>query len=260
MIGAEIPKAAIPKAQATHQPRSEPLLVASGLTKRFQGLVAVDKADISVEKGRIHALIGPNGAGKSTLVSLLCGRQSADEGVILFQGRDITKRSAHERVKGGMAYTFQITSIFAGLSVLQNVILATQAISSEPATKIRAVSLAALERVGIEQLADELAGNLSYGHQRLLEVAMGIAQKPALLILDEPTQGLSEPEIDSFKALLKALTPTTTILLIEHNLNVVMSLSDVITVLTSGQVLAEGTPEEIRANRDVQIAYLGQSK
>lgn len=244
----------------TQDAKAETLLSAKGLTKRFQGLVAVDGVDLTVSKGAIHALIGPNGAGKSTLVNLLCGRLPADEGTLSFQNRDITKLTAHQRVGLGMAYTFQITSIFAGLSVHQNVVLATQAVTRAGARETKAAAIRALERVGIAELANDIAGNLSYGHQRLLEVAMGISQNPALLILDEPTQGLSEPEIETFNALLYDLTPSTTILLIEHNLSVVMAVSDVITVLTSGQVLAEGTPTDIQNNEAVQIAYLGQPK
>jgi branched-chain amino acid transport system ATP-binding protein len=155
----------------------------------------------------------------------------------------------------GMAYTFQITSVFAGLPVAENVALAARR-QARGAALGRAVATA-LDRVGLRDRADEMAGDLAYGHQRLLEIAMGIAQRPRLLILDEPTQGLAEGEIAGFARLVRALAAETTILLIEHNMDVVMALADRITVMDAGRVLAEGTPAEIHANAAVQAAYLG---
>lgn len=232
------------------------LLSAAGLTRHFGGLKAVDNVDFDLHKGEVHALIGPNGAGKTTFVSLLCGRLPAQAGTIRFAGDDITRLPAHARVMRGIAYTFQITSIFANLSVFDNVALAVQRASKGD---LQRDTIAALDRVGLTRHADQPAGTLSYGHQRVLEIGMGLALSPRLLILDEPTQGLANAEIDAFKALVRAMKPQTTVLLIEHNMEVVMDLADRITVLNFGQKLAQGTPEQIRANRAVQAAYLGGS-
>ena len=231
------------------------LLEARGLTRHFGGLRAVDGVDFDLEKGEIHALIGPNGAGKTTFVSLLSGRVPVQAGSIRFQGQDITRLPAHRRVRAGIAYTFQITQIFANLTVFDNVALAVQSCSG--VRRLRAGGGAALARVGLEDRADQVAGTLSYGHQRLLEIAMGLALQPTLLILDEPTQGLAAGEIDGFKRLVAGLVPETTVLLIEHNMEVVMDLAHRITVLNFGQVLATGTPEAVRGNPAVQAAYLG---
>ena len=228
------------------------LMQAVGLTRHFGGLAAVDGVDISVLPGEVHALIGPNGAGKTTLVSLLSGRIAAQSGQVLLGGQDITPLPAHARVRLGVAYTFQITSIYQGLSVFDNVALAVQGRANIAAEVARA-----LRRVGLVGFDTQLAGTLSYGHQRLLELAMGLALKPRVLILDEPTQGLAAGEIDGFKTLVQSLVPDIAVLLIEHNMEVVMDLADRITVLNFGKVLAVGTPAEIRANPAVQDAYLG---
>lgn len=231
------------------------LLETRGLSKSFAGLRAVHDVDFAIEPHEIRALIGPNGAGKTTFVSMLCGRIGPSAGVVLFDGQDISALPAHRRIQLGMSYTFQITSIFPGLPLAENVALAVRSRGGgavEPAVE------AALDRVGLADRADQPAGDLSYGHQRLLEIAMGVAQKPRLLILDEPTQGLADGEIAAFKALVEALAAETTVLLIEHNMSVVMEVAHRVTVLNFGEVLAEGTPEEIRANGAVQDAYLGR--
>lgn len=224
------------------------ILATQGLTRNFAGLKAVTQVDFSLAQGEIRALIGPNGAGKTTFVSMLIGRLAPTSGTIQFQRRDVTALPAHARVRLGMAYTFQITSVFQRLPVAENVALAARGQGDVDEL---------LARVGLAGRGDQLASDLSYGHQRLLEIAMGLAQKPCLLILDEPTQGLAEPEIAAFKSLVRSLVPATTVLLIEHNMSVVMELADRITVLNHGAVLAEGTPADIRANRAVQAAYLG---
>ena len=226
------------------------LLETRGLTRVFGGLTAVDGVDFTAQPGRIHALIGPNGAGKSTFVGMISGRIRATRGTVRFDGRDITALPAHRRIRLGMAYTFQITAIYARLSLLENVELALGA-------RDRTGGLAALDRVGLAGRADQIAGDLSYGHQRLLEIAMGVAQAPRLLILDEPTQGLAEAEIADFIALIRGLAGETTILLIEHNMDVVMELAEEITVLDAGRVLASGPPTAIQADPQVQAAYLG---
>ena len=230
------------------------ILQATGLKRAFGGLRAVDGVDFDLRAGEIQALIGPNGAGKTTFVSLLSGRIAPDAGRITLEGRDITALPAHARVRLGVAYTFQITSIYPRLSVFDNVALAAQ---SRGARDLRAAVEAVLARVGLQDRTAQEAGTLSYGHQRLLEVAMGLALAPRVLILDEPTQGLADGEIDDFVALIRSLVPETSVLLIEHNMEVVMDLADRITVLNHGAVLARGTPTEIRANAAVQAAYLG---
>ncbi|MHB2266493.1 ABC transporter ATP-binding protein [Aliihoeflea sp. PC F10.4] len=238
-----------------------PLIETKALSRHFGGLKAVQEVDFSLSSGEIRAIIGPNGAGKTTFVSLLCGRILPTSGTITFDGRDITKMPAHARVLAGIAYTFQITSVYPKLTARENVALAvqrrlTQAGTFSPAALSTGVE-DALTRVGLLSRAGELAGNLSYGHQRLLEVAMGLGLSPRLLILDEPTQGLSDGEIAGFNDLIRDIAKEATVLLIEHNMAVVMELAERITVMNMGRILAEGTPEEIRANEAVQRAYLG---
>lgn len=231
------------------------ILSTRGLCKNFDGLQAVTNVDFDLPQGEVRALIGPNGAGKTTFVGMICGRIEPSSGRVEFDGKDITALPAHARIMRGMAYTFQITSVFARLPVTENVALAARRRLKGDAVA-KAVS-EALARVGLQGEAHEDAGNLSYGHQRLLEIAMGLAQSPRLLILDEPTQGLSEGEIEDFKALVRELAGDTTILLIEHNMNVVMETADRVSVLNFGEILAEGTPQEIHENAAVQAAYLG---
>ncbi|MDQ7069748.1 MAG: ABC transporter ATP-binding protein [Rhodobacterales bacterium] len=233
------------------------LLSTRAVSKTYGGLKAVQNVDFILPKGEIRALIGPNGAGKTTFVSMLCGRIPVTSGVIEFEGTDVTALPDHKRISLGIAYTFQITSIFANLTVYENVALAVQRhhVGSDKNLKIQ--TKIALARVGLHPFSDQTAGDLAYGHQRLLEIAMGLGQTPKLLILDEPTQGLSDGEIDAFKTLIRDVAQTTTVLLIEHNIDVVMSLADQITVLNFGEIIAEGTPAQIHANAAVQTAYLG---
>jgi branched-chain amino acid transport system ATP-binding protein len=226
------------------------LLETMGLTRIYGGLTAVNNVHFQLPQGEVHALIGPNGAGKSTFVGMVSGRIPASSGEVWFDGKNVTALPAHKRIQAGMAYTFQITAVYARLSLADNVALALK-------TRKRAALIAALDRVGLADRADQITGDLSYGHQRLLEIAMGVAQAPRLLILDEPTQGLAESEIEGFNALIKSLAGETTILLIEHNMRVVMALAERITVLEMGEILAIGTPDEIRNNAAVQDAYLG---
>lgn len=236
-----------------------PLLTTKGLSRDFGGLRAVDSVDFSLMPGEIRAVIGPNGAGKTTFVSLVSGRIQPSSGMIVFDGTDITTQPAYVRVRRGIAYTFQITSVFANLSAYDNVALPVQRTLSDGRSKgaVRAGVMSALERTGLADRAHMPAGQLSYGHQRLLEVAMGLALKPRLLILDEPTQGLADSEIDNFISLVRDIAKNATVLLIEHNMPVVMQLADRITVFNAGKILAEGTPEAIRDNAAVQEAYLG---
>jgi len=249
-------------AAVTPAPR-EPLMSVRGLSRHFGGLKAVDGVDFDVPAGQVRAIIGPNGAGKTTFVGMICGRIPPSAGTIRFDGADITDMPAHRRVLAGIAYTFQITSVFANLSVRDNVALAVQrrhvgGKGGRLSPRAFAAEIdAALARVGLADRAGETAGNLAYGHQRLLEVAMGLALSPRLLILDEPTQGLSDAEIDGFIGLVRGIAGDTTVLLIEHNMPVVMALAERITVMDQGRVIAEGTPAEVRGNRAVQAAYLG---
>lgn len=226
------------------------LLETRGLSKHFGGLRAVTDVSFAIGRGEVRAVIGPNGAGKTTFVSLISGRIAPSAGTILFEGEDVTGLPAFRRVQKGIAYTFQITSIYQNLTVAENVALAAH----QPGGR---ASLEPLERVGLADRAAQIAGTLAYGHQRLLEVAMGLALKPKLLILDEPTQGLSDAEIDNFITLVRDVAKHETVLLIEHNMPLVMELAHRITVLDRGAILAEGTPEEVRANAAVQAAYLG---
>ena len=234
------------------------LLATQNLSKSFGGLDAVKGVNLTLEPGKIRALIGPNGAGKTTLVSLLCGRIEPTSGTVTFRDRDITRLPAHARIAQGMAYTFQITSVFARLPVIENVALAARR-KWPDAAEVERRAREALSRVGLADRADQTAGDLAYGHQRLLEVAMGLVQDPELLIMDEPTQGLSDSEIETFKSLVREVAEDATVLLIEHNMRVVMELADRITVLNFGEILAEGTPQEIHENPAVQAAYLGTS-
>ena len=234
------------------------LIETRALSRRFGGIEAVKAVDFALPAGQIRALIGPNGAGKTTFVSLLCGRIAASAGQVLFEGRDITALPAHRRIALGMAYTFQITSIFADLSVFENVALAVQRhLRGGGGAALAAEVRAQLAQVGLLAQQDRRAGDLAYGHQRLLEIAMGLGQRPKLLILDEPTQGLSDGEIEGFVSLIRDVARGATVLLIEHNLNVVMALAERITVMDAGRIIAEGSPEEIRASETVQAAYLG---
>ena len=232
------------------------LLEARDVSRHFGGLRAVDGVDLSLEDRGIHAIIGPNGAGKTTFVSLLCGRLSCSAGTIRFDGEDITGLPAWRRARRGIAYTFQITSIFPRLTVRENLAIAVQGCSTrreDPGPRVTDI----LARVDLPDRPGEAAGTLPYGHQRLLEVGMGLALAPRLLILDEPTQGLSDSEIDHFCGLVRNIARDAAVLLIEHNMRVVMELADRVTVLDHGQVLSRGTPAQIRSDPAVQAAYLG---
>ncbi len=228
------------------------LLETRALSRVFGGLKAVDGVGFALDEGEIRAVIGPNGAGKTTFVSLISGRLQPSAGSVWFAGEDITGLPAFQRVRRGIAYTFQITSVYANLTAAENVALAAHLPGAGS-------SRDTLDRVGLADRANQIAGTLAYGHQRLLEVAMGLALKPRLLILDEPTQGLSDAEIAGFITLVNGLAGSTTVLLIEHNMAVVMALAKRITVLDRGRILAEGTPAEVRANPAVHAAYLGTS-
>jgi branched-chain amino acid transport system ATP-binding protein len=242
------------------------LIETRALVKRFGGLSAVDGVSLRIEAGEIRAIIGPNGAGKTTLVGLICGRMQPTSGTILYEGRDITAAPPWERLVAGIVYTFQVTSLFKGLSCYENVALPAQrrmmnGISRKfflDEKKIADQVHASLEAVGLQGFEAQRADSLAYGHQRLLELAMALASQPRLLILDEPTQGLSESEIERFCELVRTLAKRSTVLLIEHNMRVVLSLAQRVTVMEAGAIISEGTPAEIERDPAVQKAYLGR--
>ncbi|MBI2216606.1 MAG: ABC transporter ATP-binding protein [Candidatus Rokubacteria bacterium] len=245
-----------------------PVLEARGLGRAFGALLAVNDVSMAVASGELRAVIGPNGAGKTTLFHLISGLLAPTRGRIAFRGEDVTALSAPERCRLGISRTFQITSVFPELSVLENVRIAVQLKAGGnfrllggrgliQASERRArESLAAL---GLSDRADALAATLPHGDQRLLEIAMAVAQEPELLLLDEPTQGLSPEDTAATVAVIRRIARERqlTILLVEHDMDVVFDLADRVSVLHFGQLIADGTPEEIRANADVQKAYLG---
>ena len=246
---------------------STPLLQVEGLTKRFGGVVAADSIALDLAAGEFHAVIGPNGAGKSTLVALLCGEIAPEGGLIRFDGGDITYQRADRRSRLGLARSFQITSLFADFTALDNVALAVQAHAGhsfhfwkdahrDPA--LRDPALAALTAVGLEARASDRVGRLSHGEHRQLEIAVALASKPRLLLLDEPMAGLGPDETVRMTALLRQLKGALTILLIEHDMETVFALADRITVLVYGRVIASGEPAAIRADPAVREAYLGE--
>jgi branched-chain amino acid transport system ATP-binding protein len=244
----------------------EPMLKVISLSKCFAGIVASDQLSLEVGAGELHAVIGPNGAGKTTLLNQLAGETRPDSGSIWFAGRDITWMSTHRRTMLGLTRSFQITTLFLDFSTIDNVALAVQARAGhsfrfwrnarlEP--ELRKPALGALARVGLVDRANTPASHLSHGEHRLLEMAMALAGRPRMLLLDEPMAGLGQEESNRMVALLRELKREFTILLIEHDMDAVFSLADRITVLVSGHVLASDVPTSIRANAEVQQAYLG---
>ena len=248
---------------------AEPLLSVQMLNKHFGGIVATDNLSIDVTPGEIHAVIGPNGAGKTTLVAQLSGMLKPDGGTVLFDGHDITTLPAPKRSKLGLARSFQITSIFRDFSAIDNVALAIQAHSghsfrfwSSARTDLRLQEPAreVLKQVGLEERADVISGNLAHGEQRQLEIAMALATKPKLLLLDEPMAGMGAEDSEQMTRFLISLKGKYTMLLIEHDMDAVFRLADRITVIVYGKAIATGTPEEIRVNDEVRSAYLGDDE
>ena len=246
---------------------AEPLLRLEGLRKHYGGLAVTDGVSLDILPGEIHAVIGPNGAGKTTLIHEITGIVAPDEGRIVFEGRDITRLSLPARARAGLARSFQITSIIPGFTVLENVALAAQARAGSsfrflrPAARDAALNdaaAAALAEVGLADRAGMPAGALSHGEKRALELAIALATKPRLLLLDEPLAGAGPEETERLVALLTRLKAAYTILLIEHDMQAVFALADRISVLVYGRVIATGTVAEIRANPEVRAAYLGE--
>jgi branched-chain amino acid transport system ATP-binding protein len=246
-----------------------PLLLIDGVVKRFGGLVATDHAHIEVLPGEVHALIGPNGAGKTTLIHQISGTLSPDGGRIVFGGADVTRLPMHQRVLRGLVRSYQITSIFKRLSVLDNLALAVQArsgssfsfwrpVRSERARHDEAAAVGA--RIGLGHRLDALAGALAHGEQRQLEVGLALATRPRLMLLDEPMAGMGPDESARMVELLRGLRDEVTLLLVEHDMDAVFKLADRISTLVAGRVIATGAVEEIRAHPEVRKAYLGDEE
>ena len=241
------------------------ILKTTSLTKSFGGLVAVDDVDFTVQMGDLQSIIGPNGAGKSTFFKLISGELTPTKGEILFDGKDITGFSQTAVSHLGIAVAYQITNIFPMLSVFENVRVAAQSRKTTFNFWTRALShdeiqeraLRILEEIGHAEEKDEISANLSHGDQKRLEIGIALATEPKLLLLDEPTAGLAPTETRQTIELIKKIAQNLTIILVEHKMKVVMEVSDKITVLHYGRLLAQGSPDDIRANEEVRRVYLG---
>ena len=248
---------------------AEPLLQVAKLTKRYGGVVASDAITLDIPCGEFHAIIGPNGAGKTTLIGLLAGEIAPHDGIIRFDGGDITGLAAHRRSMIGLARSFQITSLFPEFTALDNVALAVQAHSGHSFRfwknarrdeALREAAQTALDRVGLAGRAGTRVAKLSHGEHRQLEIAMALATRPRLLLLDEPMAGMGPEESARMVAMLRELKGGLTILLIEHDMETVFALADRITVLVYGRIIASGDPAAIRADPSVREAYLGEQE
>ncbi len=247
---------------------TEIIFETQNLTKQFGALVAVDDVNIKVRKNSLHAIIGPNGAGKTTFFNLLSGNLEPTSGHVIFKGRDITHQPVHRTIHFGIGRSFQITNIFPNLTVFENIRLASQALGSDNfkfwanSSRFKAYeerTWAVIEKVGLKERVFTPARTLPHGDQRKLELGMILAPDPEVLLLDEPTAGMAAEQVPELIALIQDIQKAgdKTVMLVEHNMNVVMSVSDSITVMHQGKVLAEGTPSQIAANKEVQTAYLG---
>jgi branched-chain amino acid transport system ATP-binding protein len=245
---------------------ADPLLRVENLTRRFGGLVATDNLSLEVVPGELHAIIGPNGAGKTTLISQLTGQLMPNSGAVHFAGQDITGLPPYRRSGLGLARSFQITSLLNDFTAADNVALAAQAhaghsfrfwANARKEAALREAAQAALARVGLAKRADVPVSELSHGEQRELELAVALATKPQLLLLDEPMAGLGITESQRMVALLKELRKEVTVVLVEHDMEAVFALADRISVLVYGRLIACGKPDEIRNNEEVKRAYLG---
>ena len=246
---------------------AEVLLRATDVTRRFGGLLAVDRVSLTLARGEVHSVIGTNGAGKSTLVNVLAGEIPASSGKVALQDRDITRWPQPRRARAGVGRTYQRTTIFPRASVLENCRLAAQAHYQHPLNFWHAAAgcesstrLAheAIEQSGLAGQAQRIAGTLSHGQKRQLEIAMCLATSPQILLLDEPLAGMGPEETERMLGLLTTLKPSHAILLVEHDMDAVFRIADRITVMVNGAVIASGAPEEIRNSAEVQIAYLGE--
>ncbi|MDD1519477.1 MULTISPECIES: ABC transporter ATP-binding protein [Bradyrhizobium] len=245
---------------------AEPLLRVEKLVRRFGGIIATDNVSLDVASGELHAIIGPNGAGKTTLISQLTGHLAPHSGSVSLAGRDITHLPAYRRCALGLARSFQITSLLLDFTAADNVALAAQAhagtsfrffANARKERPLRDAAHAALDRVGLGHRADVVVNRLSHGERRELELAVALASKPKLLLLDEPMAGLGVTESQRMVKLLQELRKEVSIVLVEHDMPAVFALADRISVLVYGRVIASGDPAAIRANEDVKRAYLG---
>jgi branched-chain amino acid transport system ATP-binding protein len=244
------------------------LLRTEKLTRAYGSLLAVDRVDMAVRQGELRSIIGPNGAGKTTFFRLISGEVAPTSGRIWFRDREVTGLPQHAVARLGIGKSYQITNVFPHLSVLENVRVAVQGYArsfhfwsrADRLVDVRDKALDLLRTMGLEARAELLAAHLSHGEKRHLELAIALASDPVLLLLDEPTAGMSPEETDETIVLIRELANGRTIVLVEHKMKLVMRISDRITVLHQGQVLADGTPEEIRANELVQRTYLGASR
>jgi len=246
---------------------ADPILALSGVRKSFGALKVTDGVDLAVAPGELHALIGPNGAGKTTLVHQISGMLRPDTGSIRFRDADITALPPEKRARAGLARTFQITSTIASLSVLENVALSVQARARNPLALFRNAARddslnkpawAAIEAVGLTERGHVLAGRLSHGEKRALEIAMALTLEPAIILLDEPLAGVGREEGERLIALLRSLKGRYAMLLVEHDMEAVFALADTVTVLVYGRVIASGAPASVRADPAVREAYLGE--
>ena len=244
----------------------ETILETRGLTKEFKGFVAVDRVDVKVRRGAIHALIGPNGAGKTTFFNLLTKFLQPTAGTILFKDQDITRERPADVARRGMIRSFQISAVFPNLTCLENVRVALQRTlgtsfhfwkREKSLEVLNERAMALLERVDLTQFARVNAGELAYGRKRMLEIATTLAMDPELMLLDEPTAGMGHEDVDRVRDLIKEVAAGRTVLMVEHNMSVVSGICDTITVLQRGSVLAEGTYAEVSANPAVMEAYMG---
>ena len=244
----------------------EMLLRAKGVSRSFGGLKAVDRVSLDVRRGTVHAVIGTNGAGKSTLINVLCGEIPASEGSVELLGRDVSRWSQPRRAQAGLGRSYQRNTIYAPFTVFENCRLSAQARRQRPwdwwsgASRCDfsgAAARQALEKAGLSAQADREAGTLSHGQKRQLEIAMCLATAPRVLVLDEPLAGMGAEESDRMLSLLESLKAEHAILLVEHDMDAVFRVSDEITVMVNGRVIATGAPEEIRNSAEVQEAYLG---
>lgn len=242
------------------------VLVAKGLSKEFKGFFAVKDVDLNVQRGSVHALIGPNGAGKTTLFNLLTKFLKPSAGTITYEGEDITARSSEDIARLGLVRSFQISAVFGDLTVLENVRIALQRRrgdsydfwrSERVLSEYNDEALEYIENVGLTSFVANRAAELSYGRKRALEIATTLALRPDMLLLDEPMAGMGQEDIERISALIKRIAEGRTILMVEHNLSVVANLSDRITVLARGEVLAEGDYETIAKSPEVIEAYIG---
>jgi len=246
---------------------TDPILKVTALNKSFGGIHATRDLNLGVVRGEIHAIIGPNGAGKTTLISQLSGQLKPSSGSIEFERRDITRLTTAKRARCGLARSFQITSVVMPMTLLENVMLAVQGSSGhsfrfwkpvKQDQEMVSAAMMSLTEVGLEDRAYKVAAEVSHGEQRQLEVAMALAMKPRLLLLDEPMAGMGVEESQHMVDILKKLKEKCTILLIEHDMDAVFKLADQLSVLVDGHIIASDTVENIRANREVQRAYLGE--